>query len=254
MRILTGLTRILTDCSVNKESKYIAIIPARGGSKRLPGKNLMPIAGKPLIGWTIEAAIQSGVFSRVIVSTDNWEIAVEAAKFGAEVPFMRPEELAQDHTPSIDVLIHAVKEVSAGYDQVAFTHIACLQPTSPLRSAENIREAAQLLEEKQADAVISVCRTEHSPLWSNTLPESLSLDHFIPEHIQKTPSQELPSFYRLNGAIYFCLIDRMVQEKTLFLQSNAYAYIMNRKDSIDIDDQVDFDLAGLYLAQRESQG
>jgi CMP-N-acetylneuraminic acid synthetase len=239
---------------VNKESKYIAIIPARGGSKRLPGKNLMQIAGKPLIGWTIEAAIGSGVFSRVIVSTDNWEIAVEAAKFGAEVPFMRPEELAQDHTPSIDVLIHAYKEVTSGLEKSPWTHLACLQPTSPLRSAENIREAAQLLEEKQADAVISVCRTEHSPLWSNTLPPSLSLDQFIPERIQKTPSQDLPAYYRLNGAIYFCLIDRMLAERTLFLQSKAYAYIMNRKDSIDIDDQVDFDLAGLYLAQRESQG
>jgi len=239
---------------VNKESKYIAIIPARGGSKRLPGKNLMPISGKPLIGWTIEAAIQSGVFNRVIVSTDHWEIAVEAAKFGAEVPFMRPEELAQDHTPSIDVLVHALQEALAGREESPWTHLACLQPTSPLRTAANIKEAAHLLEEKQADAVISVCRTEHSPLWSNTLPETLSLDHFIPDKIQKTPSQELPSFYRLNGAIYFCRIGRMMEEKTLFLKSNAYAYIMNRKDSIDIDDQVDFDLAGLYLAQRESQG
>ncbi len=238
---------------MNSQSPYIAVIPARGGSKRLPGKNMMMIAGKPLIGWTIEAAIQSGVFSRVVVSTDSWEIAVMAAQFGAEVPFMRPDELSQDDTPSIDVLIHAANELIAGHE-TSWTHLACLQPTSPLRTAENIREAVKLLEEKQADAVVSVCKSEHSPLWSNTLPDSRSLDGFIAENIQKTPSQQLPAYYRLNGALYFCRIPRMIEERTLFLKTGAYAYIMNRKDSIDIDDQVDFDLAGIYLGQRSSQG
>jgi len=238
---------------MNKQSPYIAIIPARGGSKRLPGKNLMMLAGKPLIAWTIEAAIESGVFDRVVVSTDNWEMAVLAAQFGAEVPFMRPEELALDNTPSIEVLIHAVNELLAG-KETHWTHLACLQPTSPLRTAENIREAVKLLEEKQADAIVSVCKSEHSPLWSNTLPTSLSLDAFIPESIQKTPSQQLPAYYRLNGALYFCRISRMIEERTLFLKTGAYAYRMSRKDSIDIDDQVDFDLAGIYLGQRGSQG
>jgi CMP-N-acetylneuraminic acid synthetase len=238
---------------MNNQSPYIAIIPARGGSKRLPGKNTLMIAGKPLIGWTIEAAIESDVFSRVVVSTDSWEIAVLAAQFGAEVPFMRPDDLALDTTPSIDVLIHAARELTTG-EQNQWTHLACLQPTSPLRSEANIREAVKLLEEKQADGIISVCRSEHSPLWCNTLPESLSLDGFIPEAIQKTPSQQLPAYYRLNGALYFCSIRRMIAEKTLFLKTGAYAYVMNRKDSIDIDDQVDFDLAAIYLAQRRSQG
>jgi N-acylneuraminate cytidylyltransferase len=238
---------------MNDQSPYIAIIPARGGSKRLPGKNLMLLAGKPLIGWTIEAAIGSGVFSRVVVSTDSWEIAVMAAQFGAEVPFMRPDELALDDTPSIDVLIHAAHELLEGKENHS-THLACLQPTSPLRTAENIREAVKLLEEKQADAIISVCKSEHSPLWSNTLPDSLSLDGFIPENVQKTPSHHLPAYYRLNGALYFCDIRRMMKERTLFLKTGAYAYVMNRKESIDIDDQADFDLAGIYLGQRVSQG
>lgn len=238
---------------MNNTSPYIAIIPARGGSKRLPDKNMRILAGKPLIGWTIESAIESGVFSRVVVSTDSWEIAVMAAQFGAEVPFMRPEELASDDTPSIEVLIHAANSLMAG-KETPWTHLACLQPTSPLRTAENIREAVHLLEEKQADAIISVCKSEHSPLWSNTLPDSLSLDGFIPEHVQKTPSQQLPEYYRLNGALYFCRIPRMIEERTLFLKTGTYAYIMSRKDSIDIDDQVDFDLAGIYLAQRKSQG
>ena len=237
---------------MNDKSPYVAIIPARGGSKRLPGKNMMLIAGKPLIGWTIEAAIESGVFARVVVSTDSWEIAVLAAQFGAEVPFMRPDELTQDDTPTVDVMIHAVKELRK--DDSTWTHIACLQPTSPLRTAQNIREAVKQLEEKQADAIVSVCKSEHSPLWSNTLPENLSLDGFIPQNIQKTPSQQLPAYYRLNGALYFCNIRRMLEERTLFLNSGAYAYVMSRKDSIDIDDQVDFDLAGIYLGQRTSQG
>lgn len=244
---------ISSNCSMNNTSPYIAIIPARGGSKRLPDKNMRILAGKPLIGWTIESAIESGVFSRVVVSTDSWEIAVMAAQFGAEVPFMRPEELASDDTPSIEVLIHAANSLMAG-KETPWTHLACLQPTSPLRTAENIREAVHLLEEKQADAIISVCKSEHSPLWSNTLPDSLSLDGFIPEHVQKTPSQQLPEYYRLNGALYFCRIPRMIEERTLFLKTGTYAYIMSRKDSIDIDDQVDFDLAGIYLAQRKSQG
>ncbi len=238
---------------MNNQSPYIAIIPARGGSKRLPGKNMMLIGGKPLIGWTIEAAIQSGVFSRVVVSTDSWEIAVMAAQFGAEVPFMRPPELALDDTPSIEVLIHAANELMSG-KETHYSHLACLQPTSPLRTAENIREAIKLLEEKQADAIISVCKSEHSPLWCNTLADSLSLDGFIPESIQKTPSQQLPAYYRLNGALYICNISRMIAERTLFLKTVAFAYIMSRKDSIDIDDQVDFDLAAIYLGHRESQG
>jgi len=238
---------------MNNTSPYIAIIPARGGSKRLPGKNLLTLAGKPLIGWTIEAAIGSGVFSRVVVSTDSWEIAVTAAQFGAEVPFMRPEELATDDTPSIDVLIHAARELAGGRD-LSCTHLACLQPTSPLRTAEDIRKAVSLLEEKNADAIVSVCKAEHSPLWTNTLPANLSLDGFIPEKIQKIPSQQLPSYYRLNGALYFCRINRMIEERTLFLKSGAYAYVMDRKNSIDIDDQDDFELAGIYLNQRLSQG
>lgn len=238
---------------MNDRSHFIAIIPARAGSKRLPGKNLLDLAGKPLIAWTIQAAIDSGVFSRVVVSTDSPDIAEAALKSGAEVPFMRPVSLAEDLTTTADVLIHAVGELT-GQPGGRWSHLACLQPTSPLRSAENIREAVRLLEEKQADAVISVCKTEHSPLWSNTLPEDLSLDGFIPESVQKIPSQDLPVYYRLNGAIYICDIKRFLEEKTLFLRPGAFAYVMNREDSIDIDDRLDFDLAGLYLRRRYFQG
>jgi len=232
--------------------KYLAIIPARGGSKRLKGKNLMEMAGKPLLAWTIEAALESGVFERISVNTDDSDIAREAIRLGAGLPFQRPPHLGTDHSTTIDVLLNQLqKEADAG---ITCDFVVLLQPTSPLRTAEDIRAAVLLLEEKQADAVISVCKTEHSPLWSNTLPENLSLEGFIPQQIQKTPSQQLPVYYRLNGAIYICRTQRLIQEQTLFLSSSVYAYVMSRKNSIDIDDQVDFDLASLYLSERSSQG
>lgn len=229
-------------------NKYVAIIPARSGSKRLAGKNLLEIAGKPLICWTIEAALESGIFERVIVSTDSVDIAQTAIDYGAEAPFLRPGKLSADNSSTIDVLAHAVGLISGGENN-RYTHLTCLQPTSPLRAAEDIIQAHKILEQNNADAVISVCRNEHSPLWSNTLPADNSMESFLSPEIQKTPSQQLPEYYRLNGAIYICDIPRMLEEKTLFLSSNIFAYVMNRKNSIDIDDEVDFDLAKIYLSK-----
>lgn len=236
---------------MTNSKKHIAVIPARGGSKRLPGKNLLEIAGKPLIAWTIEAAIESELFERIIVSTDSKEIEKIAKSFGAEVPFLRPAELAGDQTTTIDVLMHLLANLSED-EQIPYTHLTLLQPTSPLRTSQNISEAISYLDDKNADAIISVCKTEHSPLWSNTLPESLSLENFIPEKIQKTPSQNLPKHYRLNGALYICEISRLLEERSLYLSTNCYAYIMSRKNSIDIDDQIDFDLAEIYLSRSKA--
>ena len=231
---------------MSKRNSYLAVIPARGGSKRLPGKNLMEIAGKPLIAWTIEAALASGMFDRVMVNTDSEQIAEIARQHNAEVPFLRPAKLASDKTTTLAVLEHNVNELKKKAS-FPYTHLTLLQPTSPLRTAEDIIGAIEFLEATEGDAVISICKTEHSPLWSNTLPLDNSLDGFIPEKIQKTPSQDLPSYYRLNGAIYICNINRMLAEKTLFLPSNCYGYVMSRKSSIDIDAQSDVDLAPSYL-------
>ena len=228
-------------------NKYIAIIPARGGSKRLPGKNLLEIAGKPLIAWSIESALKSKVFERVIVSTDSVAIAQTAVDMGAEAPFLRPSALSTDVSATVEVLLHALNILGIPKSN-PISHVACLQPTSPLRKAEDIIHAKELLEKNNADAVISVCKNEHSPLWSNILPDDNNMESFLSDQAQKTPSQLLPEYYRLNGAIYFCDIMRLIEEKTLFLNSNIYAYIMNRKNSIDIDDEVDFDLAGIYLS------
>jgi len=237
--------------SMTNKKKHIAVIPARGGSKRLPGKNLMSIAGKPLIAWTIQAALECRIFDKVVVSTDSEEIAKEAIKYGAEVPFLRPSELAGDNATTVDVLIHLIDNLN-NTDALSFTHITLLQPTSPLRNAGNITDAINFMNSKNADAVISICKTEHSPLWSNTLPPDRSLTGFIANNIQKTPSQNLPEYYRLNGALYICDIHRMLEEKTLYLPSNCFGFVMSRKNSIDIDDQVDFDLAEIYLSRSKA--
>lgn len=236
---------------MTKQNNYIAVIPARGGSKRLPGKNLLQIAGKPLIVWTIEAAIESNIFDRVLVTTDSEEIAEVSRRAGAEVPFLRPPDLAADNATTIDVLTHIIDTLKLS-DELPYSHLTLLQPTSPLRDSVSIKNSIKFLEENKADAVISICKTEHSPLWSNILPSNNSLENFIAEKIQKTPSQDLPSHYRLNGAIYICNIKRMMKEKTLFLPNNCFGFVMSRKNSIDIDDQVDFDLAEIYLKRSKA--
>ena len=248
-RRISGEQRLtLISILMDRENQYIAILPARSGSKRLPGKNLLEIAGKPLIAWSVEAALESGIFDRVIVSSDSVDIAQTAVDYGAEAPFLRPSGLSADDSSTVEVLIHALEILGIGNSN-QISHVACLQPTSPLRTADDIIQAKEILEKNSADAVISVCKNEHSPMWSNILPEDNSMEDFLPIDIQLTPSQFLPQYYRLNGAIYLCDIQRMIEETTLFLKSNIYAYVMSRKNSIDIDDEVDFDLAEIYLSR-----
>jgi len=225
------------------DDRILAIIPARSGSKGLKDKNIKKINGKPMISYTIEAALKSEIFSNVIVSTDSQKYAEIAKKAGAEVPFIRPEKLATDESTTNDVIIHAISEMEKRND--GYDYFMLLQPTSPLRSAENIKDAYFLLKEKNANAVISVCETDHNPLWSNTLDESLSLDNFINKREDKR-RQELPIYYRLNGAIYLANIG-YYKEFNDFYENNSYAYIMDKKESIDVDDIIDFELASLIL-------
>jgi CMP-N-acetylneuraminic acid synthetase len=175
---------------------FLAVIPARGGSKRLPRKNVLDLAGKPLIAWTIEAAKQSKYIDHFVVSTDDQEITDVSKQFGAEV-LTRPGELATDTASSVDVVLHSINAQQKQYD-----YVILLQPTSPLRTAQHIDEAIELLFEKNANAIISVCETDHSPLWSNTLHEDGNMDNFIREEVKGKRSQDLPTYYRLNGAIF----------------------------------------------------
>ncbi|WP_457564272.1 acylneuraminate cytidylyltransferase family protein [Caminibacter sp.] len=223
-----------------KGKTFLAIIPARGGSKRLTRKNILPLNGKPLITYTIEAAKKSEYIDEIVVTSDDEEILDIAKKENVKI-IKRPDFLATDTASSIDVLIHAIENMPK------FDYIILLQPTSPLRNENHIDEAIELLDKKNADAVVSVCEMEHSPLWSNTIPENLDMSGFLRDEVKGKRSQDLPKFYRLNGAIYICKTDEFLKYKTLFLDKNIFAYVMDRKSSVDIDDEVDFKLAEVLL-------
>jgi CMP-N-acetylneuraminic acid synthetase len=236
--------------SIPPKPSFVAVIPARGGSKRLPRKNILDLAGKPLIAWTIAAGLESKYVQRVVVSTEDEEIARVSRQYGADVPFIRPEALAGDDAPSIEVLKHALAALAAKGER--YDYAALLQPTSPLRNAAHIDAAIELLLAKRADAVVSVTELDHPAEWSNTLPEDLSLDGFIPVEYRGLRSQDLPKRYRLNGAIYISRIERMLQENALLYDGNSFAYIMDRQVSVDIDSDMDFLLAGI-LARHQGK-
>lgn len=212
---------------------FLAIIPARGGSKRLPRKNVLPLAGKPLIAWTIEAALNSKLVTKVLVTSDDDEILKVSESFGAAT-LKRPAELAQDTSTSFDAIKHAIE------NSEKFDCIVLLQPTSPLRTSQQIDEAIQLLESKDADAIVSVTEMEHSPLWANTLPEDGSMTGFLRDDLLNTRSQDLETYYRLNGAIYICKTDKLLEAGSFFIKENIYAYRMSQVSSIDIDTKLDF--------------
>lgn len=221
---------------------FLAIIPARGGSKRLPRKNILNLAGKPLIGWSIEAGLKSRYIDKTVVTSDDDEILNIAKQFGSNV-LKRPDELASDTASSFDAIEHAIKQTVKQYD-----YTILLQPTSPLRDDKHIDEAIELLIQKNADAVISVCKMDHNPLWSNTLDKTLSMENFLPENILNKRSQDLQTYYRLNGAIYICKTDKLLEEKSFFLKENIFAYIMDRNSSIDIDEEIDFKIAEVLIS------
>ena len=223
---------------------FLAIIPARGGSKRLPRKNVLPLAGKPLITWTIEAALASAYLDKILVSSDDDEILAIAEGAGIQA-LARPAEFSQDTSSSYDVIKHTLDQV-ATYDFVVL-----LQPTSPLRSGCDIDAAIELLARKQADGVISVTPVEHSPLWVNTLPPDDSMVGFLPEDVKALRSQELKEHYRLNGAIYISKVDKLLGEGSFFLGANVYAYKMNQEASVDIDTKLDFRWAEFLVGARQ---
>ncbi len=223
----------------------LALIPARGGSKGIPRKNIRELAGKPLIAWTIEAALAAEGIERVVVSTEDEEIADVARKWGAETPFLRPAELATDTAPGIAPVLHAIEQLP-GHDSLIL-----LQPTSPLRSAAQIAAILEFASEKQTSSVVSVCEVEEHPAWmfrkapDETLAPYASLD-------EATRRQDLPSLYILNGAMYWVRTEwlrgtrRLVGEGTL-------GFFMDADSSTDIDTMLDWRLAELLMTEREAR-
>ena len=227
---------------MNNKKKYLSIIPARGQSKRVKNKNILPLNGKPLIAYTINSALKSKYLDRVFVSSDNTAILEMSKRFGAET-LKRPRNLAKDTSTTFDVIKHAIKNIKG------FEYVVVLQPTSPLRDEKHINKAINFLKKKKADAVISVCKEDHSPLWSNVLPKDKSLKGFLKEEIINKRSQDLKNYYRLNGAIYICKIQKLLEKKSFFLKSNIYAFEMSREKSIDIDTKLDFLLAEFLIGK-----
>jgi len=222
----------------------LALIPARGGSKGLPGKNIRPLHGKPLIGWSIEAARASRHVTRVVVSSDDEAILAVARAGGAETPFVRPKSLAQDDTPGIDVVLHAL-DILPGFDWVVL-----LQPTSPLRTAGDIDAAIERCFEADAPACVSVCETGASPWWMFSLDAGGRMRSFLPSEQRPARRQDLPALYALNGALYVARVDWLRQTRS-FLTEETLAHVMPPERSVDIDTLFDFRLAECLLGQTD---
>lgn len=223
----------------------IAIIPARGGSKRLPRKNVQLICGKPLIAWTIEAAKNCRLFDTILVSSDDEETLRIAADFGV-TPLPRPAELASDTATTLDVVLHVLDNQKL--NGRTFDSVALLQATSPLRDAQDIRSAYAKYRDEAASCVVSVSPVEHPPEWCMELDAHANIDKFA-EKLRTGRSQDFPPRFRLNGAICITNVDFLLRTKSFF-PSPAFAYVMEPEKSIDIDTAIDFELCRCLLEKR----
>ncbi len=222
----------------------VAIITARGGSKGLPRKNLLPLAGKPLISHTIEAALSCGSVGGVFVSTEDKEIADTAVRSGARV-IPRPNELAADNTTSRDVVLHALDWLGA--EREPAESFVLLQPTSPLRTAKHLDACIKAFFAGTYGCAISVCEAEHHPARFLTIDSRGFLAAFAAEEDLNKPRQQLAPAYRQNGAIYLMRSDDFRTKATGFFLAPAMPFVMSQRDSVDIDSALDFKIAEMLL-------
>jgi CMP-N,N'-diacetyllegionaminic acid synthase len=219
--------------------RVLAVIPARGGSKGVPGKNIRDAGGKPLIAWTIEAARASARIDRAVFSSDDAAIINVARRLGADVPFVRAPQLSDDKAPMLDVVLDAVDRCP-GYEWVVL-----LQPTSPLRTAADIDGAIDRCTAMKSSSCVSVCEARESPYWMYKLDARARLDPLMGE---KAPErrQELPPVYQLNGAVYVARVEWLRRERN-FVAAGTVAYVMPAERSLDIDTLEDFHLLQIRL-------
>jgi len=227
--------------------KRLAYIPARGGSKGVPRKNIRLLDGKPLVAYTIEAAKGCGLFEKILVSTDDGEIAEIAREFGAWVPFLRDASAAADTSSSIEAICADKKKLEAM--GLRFDSLCLLQPTSPLRSAKDIIKAYGLFEKKR-QGVVSLCEVEECPYLMRTVNSDGSVGHLLSLR-GAIRRQDLPVYYRLNGAIYINAWDELTPMLTQ--ADNPYGYIMSAESSVDIDSERDFALVEEIMKKRDIQ-
>lgn len=225
----------------NTGMKVLAIITARGGSKRLPGKNIMPLGGKPLIAWTIQAALDAKCVDYALLSSDDKDICEIGKKYGCHVPFLRPADLATDEASSVDVVMHAIK----GYED--YSHLILLQPTSPFRTGEDIDKAFDLMLRSNSGSCISVRESLESPDWMYVINESNELRPIVIKENIRT--QNLSRAYIPNGALFITGIKDFLENKK-FVRGDTVPYIMPFDRSIDIDLPQDFLNAENLITQK----
>ena len=227
----------------------LAIIPARGGSKGLPGKNIKELNGKPLIAYTIEAALKSKYIDRVIVTTDSDEIADVAKKFGADVPFKRPDELSSDTASAIDVYLHATEFVM-NHQQVEIEKFMVLLPTAPLRTSKHVDDAVEFFNGKKATTLISVKEAETPITWymnKDTNDRIENAGFGIGNAV--TNRQVNSKYYVPNGAIYI-LDYSLLKNKRTYYCDNTVGFVMTAEDSVDIDTLTEFKFAEMLIKER----
>lgn len=235
-----------------KTMKILAVIPARGGSKGIPKKNLARLRNLPLIGYSIKAAMSSKMFEDIVVSTDDPEIMKVSAEIGAQTPFIRPSNLASDSALSAPVVEHALLEMES-QKNYKYDAIMLLQPTSPLRTDQHIRSAIDIFINHECDSVVSVTSVggNHPLRMKKILPDG-RLENYVEQGFWNLrPRQELPPIFIRNGAIYLIKREAFLQEKSL-IANNCFAYEMSANDSVNIDSELDLMLAEQLLIRRQN--
>ena len=224
------------------KQKILALIPARGGSKGIKDKNIIPLAGKPLIAYSIEAAKKSKYIDSIVVTTDSEKIAEVAKRYGARVPFLRPAELAADTSKTIDAVLHAIKTLKSMGEN--YDTLVLLQPTQPLRTTDDIGKAIELYYESGENGLVSISSVDDSPLLIRSIDEDGKLINLLSQN-STCRRQDMPNYYKVNGCIYINKIDE-INENTSF-NDNKVPFIMDKEHSIDIDELSDLWMAECYL-------
>lgn len=226
------------------DKTILGVIPARGGSKGIPRKNIMNVAGKPLIAWTIEEALKSKYIDRLILSSDDEEIIQIAMKWGCDAPFVRPSELAQDDTPGVAPLLHAIGEVTG------FDYVVLLQPTSPLRTVEDIDGCIELCISQYGDTSVTVTKVEKSPTWMYRVNLDFTMSPYVNTEFQVKRRQDADELYVLNGAVYVAQCKNLIKRQTL-ITSNTKGFIMPGERSFDIDSEYEMIIVEALLLRRQ---
>ena len=224
-----------------RNNQILAIIPARGGSKRLPGKNIKKIGGKPMIAHAILAAKRSKYIDRVIVSTDDLKIAKVAKKYGAEAPFLRPAELASDTATSLSVLKHAVTYLESN-DKFKPDIVVLIQPTNPLVQSNDINGTIEKMIATKTNSCFTVAEISQRPEWMYRI-ERNKPELYIKTGLENKRSQDLPKLAIVNGAVYAVKYNVLMKKNLITDNSNTSIYLMPRERSADIDEPFDFELA-----------